>query len=54
MTDASEPKAADVQVPDIEAIRQKLLSRLGAQQDLPAARMIIEAVLDALREAHDD
>lgn len=54
MTDASESKDAKVQTPDTEAIRQKLLSRLGEQQDLPAARMIIEAVLDAIREARDD
>lgn len=54
MTDTSESREADVELPDFEAIRQKLLSRLGAQQDLPAASMIIEAVLDALREARDD
>jgi hypothetical protein len=54
MTDTSQSREADVETPDLEAIRRQLLSRLGAQQDLPAARMIIEAVLDALREAHDD
>lgn len=54
MTDASEPRQADAGLPDFEAIRQNLLSRLGPQQDLPAASLIIEAVLEAFRELRDD
>ena len=54
MTDTSEAREPNIELPDSETIRRQLLSRLGKQQDLPAARMIIEAVLNAFREARND
>ncbi|WP_417070909.1 hypothetical protein [Niveibacterium terrae] len=54
MTDATEIRRPDAELADLEAIRQNLLSRFGTQQDLPAASLIIEAVLEAFRELRDD
>jgi len=39
---------------DTEAIRRKLKSLLGSQQELPIAQLIIEAVLAAFRKGNDD